>query len=498
MTTLISEWCFVAALSLLLLARRSWVESTERSGKAFEVMLVFMGVWLLGYGFELTLAEFGLPIVLFGFVLKQIGFLSVPICLSMFSLFYAGLRPTFGVIIVLNLPFVLGFAALISNPSSNWYYQAKGVEPAMWEVDVLLGQPGWAMEIAQYFHPVVTGVSLAALALQGVRRNRAYWEPMRLTCIAFLLPIFALLVNRLMVDAGLDLVAISLGLTVPLLYRAVALGLLHQSPNAWMFAFDQIEDPVIVTDVNGRIIQANSASERLFGEALEGPLALRASDQVQELEIAGRVFNVRSGRLQTDTGTPGTTWILRDISERKRLERELLYQANHDSLTGLANYRALQTYLEQLKHGRLLQPVGLVMLDIDNFRLLNNRRSHEVGNRVLTQFAELIRMQLRDLPNAVAYRFGGDEFCIVLPGFSLEYTEDFMEHLRLEVKQFFIMQTLEPGELSVSAGVAAAPGQPLDALLHSASSALHQAKGSGKDRVLRAGKVTVWPRGALA
>jgi len=154
-----------------------------------------------------------------------------------------------------------------------------------------------------------------------------------------------------------------------------------------------------------------------------------------------------------------------------------------DQLTGMLNRHALVGRTRELAQQSEVsgQPIGIVIGDLDHFKTVNDTLGHTVGDAVLTDVAYLMRKQLRAFD--LAYRLGGEEFLVLLPGADLEQTEKMAELLRQEVAA----GEVGGGQrVSMSFGVSASPhGSVFDysAVFAEADAALYEAKRSGRNRV---------------
>ncbi|HZS24205.1 MAG TPA: GGDEF domain-containing protein [Gaiellaceae bacterium] len=169
-----------------------------------------------------------------------------------------------------------------------------------------------------------------------------------------------------------------------------------------------------------------------------------------------------------------------------RMFGELSDQAETDALTGLANRRTLDERLDEevdraQRHGTHL---SLVLVDIDDFKQVNDRFGHQSGDDVLRAVAPVFAGTLRELD--LAGRFGGEEFAVVLPGTTVAGARGVAEEIR---KAFARIAVKAPsGELvrvTASFGVAEFPSCPsIKALIEQADAALYEAKRAGKNRVV--------------
>jgi diguanylate cyclase (GGDEF)-like protein len=168
----------------------------------------------------------------------------------------------------------------------------------------------------------------------------------------------------------------------------------------------------------------------------------------------------------------------RQEHEMEGLNRELLRTARLDTVTGIGNRRALDEALLSLAGSRL----AAVLLDVDHFKAFNDRNGHLAGDAALGRVGELLRDTVRRAD--LVFRYGGEEFLILLPGSDHDAAARVAERVRRAVGDDPV---IGGGGLTVSAGVAVADrfsaSSPLP-LLRRADAALYQAKRTGRNRVV--------------
>ena len=177
--------------------------------------------------------------------------------------------------------------------------------------------------------------------------------------------------------------------------------------------------------------------------------------------------------------------------ENASLHEAVEQQAVTDELTGLANVRAFFAALDrEVERGRRFDtPLGLIMLDLDDFKLVNDSYGHQQGDEVLALVAGVLRDAIRELDTVA--RYGGEELAVILPQTDAAGAELLAERMRTALESLQIPRLGGRGSLSVTAsfGVAAMPesGPDRDGLIAAADAALYAAKRAGKNRVARAG-----------
>jgi diguanylate cyclase (GGDEF)-like protein/PAS domain S-box-containing protein len=306
-------------------------------------------------------------------------------------------------------------------------------------------------------------------------------------------------------------------------------------------AFDALAEGVIIMDEKEQIVLANGAFAKMVGQkpkSLIGRVAgdldwrsPKSGDQVKDLPwqsamknndkqmgiplmIAGksgkmRALMVNGASIADGKGeTRGALATFDDVSdvqkknselqlamerletsreEVKRQNKELTYLATRDPLTGCLNRRATFERFDVLfKNARETKgELCCIMVDIDHFKLINDRYGHSAGDKVIKFVAKQLRVSARD--DDLVSRYGGEEFCLILPGMDLESAAQVAERLRESIKHDFHDKFTSSRDLTISLGVAAlGPGvsSPAD-LINLADKALYAAKGGGRNRVIR-------------
>jgi diguanylate cyclase (GGDEF)-like protein len=179
---------------------------------------------------------------------------------------------------------------------------------------------------------------------------------------------------------------------------------------------------------------------------------------------------------------------IRSMLEKRKTYLKLEEEATVDEKTGLANYRVFYKKLreEWERSERYKLPLSIVMLDLDDFKRVNDSLGHQAGDRVLREFAMLVSGGARGTD--LAARYGGEEFAMILPHTDRERAEHVAERIRAAVADFTFLEPDQRLRVTVSAGAATfAPGLQMDSaeqLVAAADRALYAAKSAGKNQVV--------------
>lgn len=267
--------------------------------------------------------------------------------------------------------------------------------------------------------------------------------------------------------------------------------------------FDNSRDAIIAVN-HGRVVAANPATSALVGLPieqlldapftatlggvleLEDPDALVAhTDEPHRVPINDAEGRVRWIELRAEhSQDAGMTFVIgRDITEERIREEELTFRAWHDPLTGLGNRAALRSRLG----GRLAEggSVGVLFLDLDGFKRVNDDLGHVWGDALLVEIADRLRGVTRETD--AAYRWGGDEFCLVIDPATSERLEMIGGRIDEAFRRGF---RIGSGTAQIHASIGTALAQPGDtetALINRADERMYASRDGGRDGSVHAG-----------
>lgn len=280
-----------------------------------------------------------------------------------------------------------------------------------------------------------------------------------------------------------------------------------------------ITDTVITVDVHGSIVYLNPAGEKLIdgksrdfygmpfndvfkivkestGEIIEDPLQncfhsreivklpehsslITKDDQMVSIEASIAPMKLESGEIL------GAVIVIQDVSNTRRLTRQLSYHASHDLLTGLYNRRKFEEHLEEILVNVREENRNhtFFYLDLDNFKIVNDTCGHVAGDELLKQLPSLFNEVLRS--GDIVARLGGDEFGIILENCSLKQAVTIADKIRQKIKNYRFIWDDRTFEIGVSIGVIPvnADNAEMSQLLSAADVACYAAKDSGRNRV---------------
>jgi diguanylate cyclase (GGDEF)-like protein/PAS domain S-box-containing protein len=506
-------WIFILSSIILVgLILYSLQFRHSKTGQAFLVLMACAAVWTIGFVFETAAVDLSAKILLAK--LEFIGITFIPLAWVMLVMNFNRQPLSKWTIIALAVIPVLTNVVIWTNPLHHWFMGTPFLQTADAPFPILyLDYQFWF-----YFIHAPTGylyllVAVYLLISQFRKMDTVYRTQSILLMIAIILPLSADILYVLgfsplkHYNYTPAIFSISGMILAWALFRYHFLDLIPLARDA---VVESLHDGVIVLDIKGRIVDINpaaryilkSSDQRLVGSAVQnsqeqifrkiGALLKTAPSQV-DIEIQGgskQYYEVGITDVKDQQGDVlGKVITLHDITERTLLFKKVETLAFQDSLTGIDNRRHFislckrEIYRMRRSGGR---PAAVVMIDLDNFKTINDTYGHACGDQVLIDFTRAIQSHLRTLD--IFGRVGGEEFALFLVDVNREEALEILERLRVSVESVQIQVNGKELKITASFGMVSSDQMRLEdleieKLLTLADQALYRAKEAGRNRI---------------
>lgn len=517
---------FATAAVSIVVTVMMWKHRSARSGWYLFMLFVAISEWALANGLEAAAVPQELKI--FWSKVAYLGIQTSPVFLMFFALSYTGrvhrIKPmVFALLLVIPVLIIL-LAATNEMHGLIWASFSAGPE----DMNSLIYHHGPAFWIG--VANIITMVTFATtfLVVSAVRSQKVYRFQHLIIILASILPWVGMIMYLLNLSPfpGLDTTAIGFLFTGILLMIGISRGkMMNYIPIAHELLFKSIEDGIIVLDEDLRIMDMNRGAEdqlsmnfndmvgKCLTEVLKVPetiLEYFDKDENRRFEMHSPFGNQNwlnigisplrnnrqnffgwvmffeniSQRKETERKLQQSNQKLeRQLNEIRALEDQLREAANCDSLTGVFNRGYLkETLIREISRAeRKHYAMSVIMIDVDEFKSVNDTYGHKTGDDVLVALGRMLQSSTREAD--CVSRFGGDEFVLVMPEMSKEHAFQRAETWRKKCKVLKIGSSDATIHFTISIGVAVFPvdGETNESLLSAADQALYEAKRSGRD-----------------
>ncbi len=467
-------------MSLYALSGRSKLATV----KTFFVFSMMAAIYTFGAALEL--ASDSLQEIQFWIKIEYLGMPFLPPLNLLIILSYLGMERYLRrdlQIAMFAIP-VVTMLLVMTNEWHHLYYRDIVLRTGIsgLKVDVIAG-PWYIIQGAYTFACLIGGV---ILLLRSWRRMPSYRLQLGTMLIGLILPLIGdfLYLGGLTPD-GIDPIPVIMTITSALyLWALTSKGLFHVAPIARDNLFASMRDGVLVLDLDSRLVDFNPAaasmmpelSASVIGEPLhdlwqhhatvEPVFCLedsRVSDNgdadIQEIQwqVGGKMFKyqIRSSTVRNQRGREaGRLIVLIDVTERARLQEELLQMAYYDGLTQIYNRAHFMKLSRAILSRAVLhrEPLAFLLFDIDYFKRINDVFGHDIGDQALLHVVMVTRKALR--PEDLFARYGGEEFAIAMPDMTPSEAEAAAQRIRTKLVAQPLVTPEGPLQITASFGIA--------------------------------------------
>ena len=500
---IIAIYAFSMICSLAALFISIYVRQAPKS-LWFSYMSLAIFIFTVGYYFEITsLSESS---ALIATKLQYIGVCYISPFLLLFILEYCGNKIHKSLIVAIMVIPTIALTLVQMWPLNNFYYQE-----IVFITDTVvpyLHVTGAAFYYVFFIHSYLLAMAAAIVAWLFYKRSNTSVRKQSLTLIiGITIPVVGNIINILKISSWvLDLTPIVLSLTCILLgYSVFRQGLYRIVPIAREHIVEKMSDGFILVDMQGRFIDANSAAIRLLPQLNSTAVGTQINELeelawLSEAEIQSEIslvdpvseqpnyYRISKTIISFQQKEICSCYMIFDITDTKQLLDKVSDLAERDSLTGLVHRG---TFYD--KGWRMLQNTSnacLLMMDLDDFKIINDRHGHLKGDEVLKVTSEILSNCIRRTD--LLARYGGEEFCALLLELGIEDVLELAERIRKRIELCSFQSKTDTFQVTISIGVAiysSVRHTSFEELVADADMALYAAKSAGRNIVTLANPI---------
>ncbi|HWR60676.1 MAG TPA: histidine kinase N-terminal 7TM domain-containing protein [Clostridia bacterium] len=499
----LSSLLFIFGFSFFVFFLYSLSKQRNSLSAPFSIMCLAVAIYVIGYGLELRADS--IEQIIFFLKLEYFGapFMSAFWLIFAYKFHYKRKPSLKTTILIMVFPFLTLFFSVTNEFHHLIYTDVSAFEYDGYLLSILSKGIWYYVNIAYAYGIQLFGIYVFFSAWSNAEYKYgtpAYWM--------FFGSLWPTAVNIIYLAGlsplSLDLTPFGLSISAICFYMALFhYDFLELREIVKDVAFSEISEGIIVIDDKNRLIDFNKACKRIFdwldiknigtdvSRFKEGKELLEQTEDLFEMKFMNKntqkYYEFRKTVLNENNKNVGFVYFIQDISKHKEMIQALNDIANYDSMTQIYNRRKLMEESEKalLQSRRHVGNISFLMLDIDHFKMVNDKYGHLAGDEVLKILANVCKDRIRRTD--ILGRFGGEEFLIVLPDTDKENAlkvateiKETMANTKTVFRDSTVTVTISIG---ISTALIADDTFSVDRLINNADIALYKAKNSGRNRI---------------
>jgi diguanylate cyclase (GGDEF)-like protein len=494
----ISVVVFAGGLINLSLAITALQKRTARESLYFALLMLAASIYSFGYGFEamsVTVKE-----AAFFIRVEYLGVAWIPTFLILFSLRFSGSQFKHEIILLVALSVLscLIIAAQWTNPLHHLYYVSASMKSLGLGMKTLSIERGPIFYLSATYHLTAMAIFFGVCAYRIGHSDGIFKQQALIILSGLSVGVIGFILYLTGIFGGLDITPMVLPLMgIILSVGRGRSGLFEVSPITVNSIFNAMREGCIILDRERRLVNFNAAAAAFFPSLIKKKLSehcsevgalppeifrllnepgLREIDIVDQDSMPPRCLKASISRMTDERNRiHGAALFFMDISNEWRAAENLRQFATHDHLTGLFSRRHFTELAERAlaMTDRAGRPFSVIMMDLDFFKLINDKYGHKAGDSVLASIARVLSTSVRECD--ILSRFGGEEFLLALPEADAEAARLVAERIRQNVEKCPHLPEYPEERITISLGVATRsnPGEEdLESLVGKADAAL--------------------------